>query len=621
MTRPVLALAGAAPLAQPFFLGSPFSTEVPGKWDCALNGRTYMIDWEYARGAGGYGRQSLSLLRNQADTGDNFSERSLNPEDLPRQAQESWHRGAGQSYVDRPDSDDGRFSGSKGIDPWTKWQLSLLNATANRMSSAATNLRLAVAGTYLYVTDGTALKFLTNIDTPALTTVTGTPGAATSIVSDGYTVYTAHGASGIYSTTRGAAAATSFVTGTVALVGYANERLMAASGRTLYNVTAAGALPTALFTHPNVDWTWVDFAEGPGHIYAAGYSGDKSLIYKTGVRPDGTALDTPTVAGPLPSGEVVRSIKCVLNAYLVIGTDQGVRLAAIDGAGNLDIGALIPTAAAAQCATDQGPYVWFGWTNYDSSSTGLGRINLEEWTKVLTPAYASDLMAGTDASTVQGAVLSVVTFGGRTVFTVSGSGMWASTTSKVASGYLDSGIVTFGLPDTKIAMNLSVSHATLAGSVESFISADGSGYVSVGASTTTDSTGVTHSVGQISGKRFEIRHTLTRSAVTTTTGPTLYRWTLEANPAPGRGEVWEVPLLLYRTVDCHGQPETVDVVAEKAALLSMETSGAPILFQDAEGPVTLFLDDHRVVYDKNDPTASVIDCTWIVRLRRPRTRS
>src|SRR5262249_34979399 len=156
---------------------------------------------------------------------------------------------------------------SKGINVWTKWQTTLLPDTNQGLSSANTNLYLVAAGGVLYVTDGQGLKDTQDITggSPTWTSVTGkpasTPGALTS---DGFNVWTSYGTSGIYQTTRGAAAQTNYTTGTVALVRYVKGRLMAANAASIYNVTTGGgaALPAALFTHGNTDFTWVDFAEG-----------------------------------------------------------------------------------------------------------------------------------------------------------------------------------------------------------------------------------------------------------------------------------------------------------------------------------------------------------------------
>ena len=79
-----------------------------------------------------FSRESQPVLRAQADTGSTPGEQSINREDLWRRAQESWHHGAGQVYLDRADSDSSRFLSSKGVNVWDKWALSLLHDTTLR---------------------------------------------------------------------------------------------------------------------------------------------------------------------------------------------------------------------------------------------------------------------------------------------------------------------------------------------------------------------------------------------------------------------------------------------------------------------------------------------------------
>lgn len=384
--------------------GTPVSGEVAGLFAIALNGQTFLIDEKV-----GVRRNSIPLLRSQADTSNLRGEASINPEELWRRAQETWHHGAGQTYLDRPESDPGRFRSSKGIDVWDKWQLSLLPETDQKRTSAFTNLALLAVGTHLYLAEGPEVFFTTDItvDSPTWTDTNVQAGegdrTVESITTDGFNVWAALTSNGIHTTTRGASSWTHFgnnPTGRVYyLVGFVKGRLMAAADHRLYNITASGAAPTALNEDfANTDFRWVAFAEGPGHIYAAGFSGDKSKIYRTAVRSDGVALDAPVVAGELPDGEIIRAIQGYLG-FMVLGTDRGVRFATIDGTGNLVIGQLIDDPAfAVECFEPQGRFVWFGWTNIDGDSTGLGRLDLSVFTDPLKPAYATDIYAGSDAS-------------------------------------------------------------------------------------------------------------------------------------------------------------------------------------------------------------------------------
>lgn len=608
----------ALPLASPWYEGAATPSTVPGVYDCAVAGMPLMIDWKFADEMR---LRSIPLLKPQSDQSGNVGEQSLNPEDFPRRSQESWHHGAGQAFLDAGEFDPFRFRTSKGVDVWTKKQFTLLPDTASRLASANTNLAVVPVGSYLYVSDGAALKRTQDITvgSPTWTTVTGTPaGNVGSIATDGFNVWTQHaGANGIYATTRGGAATAAYVTAAVSgPIGFVKGRLMAWDTATasLYNIVAGGALPTALLTVANTDFVAVGFAEGPSNIYMAGYSGDKSLIYRTTIKTDGTGLDAPVVAGELPDGEIVRSIAGYLG-FLLVGTDRGMRLAALDDAGNVaTMSDLIPTGAAVRCFEPQDRFVWYGLTNYDAQSTGLGRADLSVFTKGLNPAYTSDLMAAG-----QGAVLSAATFQNLRVFAVSGLGIYAQTATLVASGSIDGGHVTFGLPDTKVAVWLDVRHEALDGTVTVAISADGGPFLSVGASTSAGSTAGVVALGNQRGQTHEVRLAVGRGS--TTTGPTVHRWTLEANPAPGRGEMILLPLLLFEKVNsARGDEIALDVAATYRSLLSFETLGAPLPLTTGLGTETVFLDDHEFAPHSYTGTRDAFNGTFLAHFRRPRSR-
>lgn len=605
----------AAPLAYPLFEGGGLSADVPGKYDCALNGVPFMIDWKHVDQ---FHRRSVPLLKPQQDTSTQFAEQSLNVEEFARRSAESWHRGAGQTFHDRTDSDGFRFRSSKGADVWTKNQLTLLNDTALKLASANTNLYLAAAGARLYVTDGTAMRYTTDLTT--WTAVTGLPApAATGIASDGYTVYTTHSASGIYSTNTGTGASSSYNTRAAnGICRYVKGRLIVSNDNMIVNITGA-ATEKIILTHPNTAFRWTDAAEGPGVILAIGYAGDKGLVYKTTILADGTDLAIMTVAGELPDGEIPRSIQGYLGTFAAIGTDKGLRLVELnESTGNVSgMGKVIPTTSPVYALEPQDRFVWYGLTNYDTTSTGLGRADLGEFTDTLTPAYASDLMA-----TVQGAVQSAATFTSVRVFTVSGSGVWAeNTASKVASATIDSGLVAYGLPDTKVGMYLDTRFAALAGSVTVSLSSDGGAFSTLQTASTAGSSVMVASMGQAAAETFEVRLTLTRDSVVTA-GPAFRRWTMEANPAPGRGEYFDVPLLVYDEIETHTGSQAMNVLTVYQRLLSIEALGRPVSYQDVLGTSTVFLDDHDFLIDKLSGNSNGgYQGTFVVRLRRPRVRS
>jgi hypothetical protein len=371
---------------------------------------------------------------------------------------------------------------------------------------------------------------------------------------------------------------------------------MAADLNSLYNITIAGAKPSALFTHGNPSFRWVGFASGMVNLYAAGFSGDKSIIYKTTIKTDGTTLDAPSVAGTLPDGEIVRSISDYLGTIL-IGTDQGCRYASEDTNGNLTIGSLIPTGNAVSCFESQGPYVWFGWTNYDGLSTGLGRMDLRIFTEVLetgarVPAYASDLMVDT-----QGAVFSVATFLNKRIFTVAGSGVWTESDNLVASGTIDTGLIGYGLPDNKLSVSINIRTLPLDGSYNTYLATDSGQFLNVGAAIDTGTTNEDFPLGFAAGERFEVRHVFQRCIHDATEGPVMTRWTLKVSPGAidGPAEIITAPFLLHQVVSVLGREEYLDVEYERDAIKALRESQQRVVYQEGTSSYDVLVMDYQWV--------------------------
>ena len=597
---------------EPFNSGSATSSSVPGFYPVALGGRPYLVDVNQIKFS------TVPIRREQADTSQVIGEYSLNREDLWRRTTDDWSHGAGQEYYDRASGDTSRFNASKGVDPWTKWQLTLLNDTAKKRNSTNTNLFMVVAGARWYLTDGNQVRFTTTISSSDDTTnVTGYPATnPNSITSDGFTVWTSHGADRVYSTNTGITTASAYVTSGdgADIVAYVKGRLMAAgtgaNKHKVYNITASGAMPAALFTHNNTDFIWVGFTEASSFIYMAGFSGDKSLVYRTSIRPDGTALDIPVVAGELPDGEIIRALQGYLG-FMVLGTDKGVRFATIDGNGNLTIGRLINIGQAVRCFEPQDRFVWFGWTNFDGTSTGLGRLDLSVFTDPLTPGYSSDLMA-----TAQGNTLSIITFSDKRVFSVSASGFWVQDTNLVASGTIDSGKITYGMADPKVGMFIDLKHGALVagGIIETQVSVDDASLVSAGTSQVDGDKEASYPVGQRLNSAMELRHILTRDTAATT-GPILLSHTLRSQPAPKRTRVFLLPLILHERIMVEGVERTMEPLDELNALQGMIDGKLPVSFQDGVASRTVFVEDLEFTPDRRTTDYRWWNGTCLVKLK------
>jgi len=577
-----------------YYSGGGASSQVPSLYPIALDGHPYQVIWDKDAievwGAK-YKSNALPLLRAQADASNSPGEQSISPENFWRRSQENFVNGSGQLQQDRKNSSDARFNSiesrfytSKGINCWTPYQLSLLNGTALKKASANTGLQIVVNGTAIYMIDGTVL----NVSTDAMvswTPVTGITGTPLSVCSDGTTPYVST-ATAIYSISG--TVATSYILGNIYLTRFTKGRLMVAAGTSIYNLTAGGggALPTALLTKP-AGWIWVGFTGGQSQIYAAGYSGDKSLIYRTAIVSDGTALGAPIVAGELPDGEIIRSIHSYLG-YVIIGSDLGARFCSVATDGSLNIGSLIPTTSPVYCMEAQDRFVWYGMTNYDTVSTGLGRMDLSTFTSTLTPAYATDLMA-----TTQGKVGSVKTFAGYRIFTVDGIGLYAETLGvPVSSGVMTSGWIGYGISDTKLALFLDLAHYPLNGTISASFAWDNGAMGIVGTSGTAGSTspGYSFQTNQKAGLQFQIQLTLTPTA---NVSPRLTRWTLRSYPTPTRSSQFYVPIALFPSINIKGRQMPCNTAAELRHLRSLLSSQSVVTFQEGNETFQVIMFDYQ----------------------------
>lgn len=594
-----------------FYTGTGISGLVPDIFPVAIAGRPYMLDLKSGR----FGRAFEQRLRDSQDGANIPGESAINPQGLWRRSQVSWHKGSSQKYGDTAEGVDTRFYSSKNINPWTKGQLSMLKTTSQVLSSASTNLFMVVAGDRLYVADNQTLKYTTNLST--FSTVTGTPAAAINgMTTDGYTVYISFDSNGTYTTNTSATAASSYNTGhNFGVLGYVKGRLMAGGsgstdGHKLWNITASGNNPAILYTHPNTAFRYVGFAAGQNHIYAAGFAGKNSLIYRTTIKADGTALDIPTQAGELPVGEVVSTIYGYLG-YIVIGTNFGIRLATSDTNGDLIIGPVLETTTDVKCAVGDGRFVWYGWTNFDVTSTGLGRIDLSQFNSLNEPAYASDLMAD-----VQGAVNAVVNWGDYRLFSISGQGIFREHATNLAStGYVDTGSWRWGIPDPKFATFVDFRTLPLSGSLTFALNLDNGGYESLA---TFNTPGVTEktldgSDTPFGEAAFEI--TFTRNSTDATSGPTLTRWQVRAFPAPKRSELFSVPILLHQKLNRANREYYYDINDELSFLRNLIADTRITTYQEGEETFKVIVENVEWIPVDSYLKNWVYDGTAVITLR------
>jgi hypothetical protein len=589
-----------SPFGSPFFLGGAgTSSLVTAKvFDVALGGRPYMIDWSAEVPLR---HQSITLIRDQADQSESPGEQSINPEGFWRRFGESWHLGAGQLQFDREESSHFMFNTSKGINIWERWELTLLPTTEQVEPATDTNLFLAVAGTRLYFTEGNVLKFYTDVITPgSATTVTGTPATnPTSIATDGFVTWTAHGTDGLYKTDRGISTAAQRIIGTINRVGVGRGRVIVFGGLSVYDVTTqayaggvASVLPAALFTHSNPDWLWTSIAESSSHIYIAGYAGDKSYIYSISIQDDGVTLNAPVTVANF-EGEIVQSLFGYLGQFLLIGTDRGWRFAVTNPDGTLAIGSLTETPLPVLAFEGQQEFIWFGYGNFDATSTGLGRLSTAFFSddENLVPAYASDLMVDGQTANIQ----SVVTFQNIRVFTVSGVGLYRESDELVDSGTLDTGLISYGMTEPKTGIWLTSTQDQHHGEVELYIRAIDGEFTLVGTHHGEEGhTTFTVGLGELSTAAFEIRIRLIKDDIMDL-GHRFLSWLLRVQPRSEPSMFIFATLLMADEIETNeGTAQYYDTHEEYEHILNLWQTRAITSWQQPQRAWSVFIDDFDI---------------------------
>lgn len=492
-----------------------------------------------------------------------------------------------------------QYGHSVGLNPWINGQLTLLKATSNRISDGSGNPHLVFgwdnAGSpAFYAGYGTNLK---SDDGTSTTTVTwGGAGTIVSLTGDG-TKYYAADSTGIYSGTGTGAGSKIWNTGSVNTVAaWVKGRLMAGIGASIYELVggAPPTLPTAKFTHLNASWKWTSFAEGTGAIFASGYAGASSAIYKFALDTSG---NVPTLASggiqacQLPLGEIAYSLNAYLGNFIGIGTNRGFRVGQIDENGDIVYGPLIPTDSPVKAIAAYDRFFFFGMTNGIDTMSGLCRVDLGQpiydsgLSASLRFAYATDLQVHTT-----GEVSSVTNFGSTArmvVGVVSHGSYLEEATTLEPTGYLTTGRVRYSTLEPKIFKFLTVrTVGAMLGSVTASVVAPDGTTTSVIANTEDvpiEITDIALPAPNASVEWLQLRLDLARSATSSGSGPLVAGWQFKALPGSIRQRQFIVPLLCFdRERDHNGQWDgyegrTLDRVE---ALEALAQRGDAVSFQD-----------------------------------------
>jgi hypothetical protein len=385
-------------------------------YDIAIGGLPFILATNNERP---YGRRTAPFKKEQFDNTNEPGEQSLTGWWI--RSQMSFHGGSGINFFDPATNDENghyRFADSKGINVWTKGEVTLLkNCTQGHNMTGAIrangrsfqtvrsiqwsgNNGVLVHDEYdvdkINVTNpGTPVHF---IDYNA-----GTDYPVYAICNDGTTAYWITNTATKKTVYKKALTLTSSDSNTPmfdevglitnATMEYIKDRIVMCADNKVYEFAAsATAMPTSIYTHPVSSHTYSSItASGPA-IYIAGYNGIQSTIQKFTLNTAGSmpTLTSAVVAAELPVGEVVHKIYYYLG-YMMIGTNKGIRVATVnDQDGSISYGPLI-------VETDQPCYDFaardhFVWCATSvAGNPGVIRVDLSTEIETLRFAWANDL--------------------------------------------------------------------------------------------------------------------------------------------------------------------------------------------------------------------------------------
>ena len=568
-------------------LPGTFSPSVVG-----IAGTPYLLDTE----SGNYRRQSFDVVqqRNTTDARDVL----LLPQDVWRQQAQSWHLGMGQHNGDRDESLPYRYDESFGIDPWTRYEISLLNKTERLVGteSMTGQIFLTTVDEYLVVLNEDRAYWYTSLGSAAVGSAQISPTYdVIDIANDGH-ILTALTADRYVWTVDGPAGtptkwSNQQYTTDVSFIAWEKDYLLVGDGNKLYNALK-GNNPVLVYTHPDAGFRWHSAASGNSCIYLLGRLGDKTTIHRVNIKSDGTGLNPCIVAAVLPDGEVGYTIDSYLG-FILIGTSDGVRIATPNNdSGDLTLGPVIPTLAPVECFDGYDRFVWYGMSKMNSAYApgddffpygtvcGIGRMDLSVNTvSPLTPAYAADLAAISESDKT---VSAIRTFLGKRVFAIKDSGVWYESDELMERGWLKQGVVSFSVEDIKTGLYMQAKWLPLRGQISLDAAYDSTGYVRVADLSIQQSVRSGNvSLNGVQFSRVNARFLLSRDETTKIDGPHLTRWEIRAVPVKGRASRWTLPIMNYEELEIDGVKYTRNPLLVLDALLNLCESGKLFVLQES----------------------------------------
>jgi hypothetical protein len=562
-------------------------------------------------------RQTAPFRKEQFDNGQEPGEQSLTGWWL--RSQMSFHSGAGINFYDPLTNDENghyRFADSKGVDVWTKGQVTMLKEStqghvvtepvlANRRVQQHTR-SIEWSGTQgILLLDGYDVDKIdvTNPGTPIhfIDYNSGADSPVYAICDDGTTAYWITNTTTKKTVYKKALTGTSSTAdtkmfdeaGTIsnATMEYVKDRIVMCADNKVYEFAgSASAMPTALYTHPVTSHTYTSItASGPA-IYIAGYNGIQSTIQKFTLNTNGTmpTLTSAVVAAELPVGEIVHRIYYYLG-FMLIGTNKGIRAAAVsDTDGSLDYGPLI-------VETSQPCYDFAARNHYVWCATGVGgnpgviRLDLSNELEPLRFAYANDVYT----PDVTGFVTTACAFAAgtnRLTYVTANNGTSngyiyvESASILLPTGYLTTGNIRYGTLEPKNFKRLIGRGDFAYGSLGLLsVDIDGTEYDHITYDSQVPSVEVGTNQPSVAREYLAYKFLFVRDATTTSRGPVFKGYQAKATIATPRQRQISFPVYCFDTeTDRNGVTTGYKGRAHERVLQleSIEESGDIVLWQD-----------------------------------------
>jgi hypothetical protein len=519
-----------------------------------------------------YIRQTAPFRKEQFDNGSEPGEQSLTGWWL--RSQSSFHNGSGINFYD-PSAGESvlyRFHDSKGVNVWTKGQVTLLRNVTQSHETTGDIASNGVTQQHLRAirwsgNDGVLVHDEYDVDkinssgtvTHFIDYNSGTDSKVFAICDDGVNAYWITNTATKKTVYKKALTGNSSTANTAmfdeigtisnAVMEYVKNRIVMAADNKVYEFApTATAMPPAVYTNPSTTHVYTSVTSSGPAIYLAGYNGIQSTIEKytlnvsTGSMP---TLTSAITAAELPTGEICHAIHYYLG-YMLIGTSKGIRVAAVsDQDGSLNYGPLIvETSQPVYAFATRDRFAW-ATTNVDGEP-GLTRIDLGAEIETLRFAYANDVYYGG----VTGKKTTACSFVGdtnRIAFATNvGYTYIEDASTLVTNGYLQTGNIRYGTLEPKNFRRImgrgifDYGSMTVATVVES-----GTEYDHISYDSSIHPQEVSTTQPENAQEFVAYKFTLYRDSTTSSLGPTFKGYQAKATIATPRQRVLKFPVFCY----------------------------------------------------------------------------